>query len=203
MLNGVMHMRTHVEVDPTVGLKGYEAIERLAKDYAWGIDLQLCAFLQEGWTNVAGRRGERREGAEARRDGRRRRAALRRERQGADRAHLRAREGLRRGRRHPPRRRLHDARHGHLAGVRSHRPHGLGRARRDRARQQVRVLPRGGARSARASASPTPASRWRCCRRRTSSPPAAISSTASSAASPTRTRWWRRARTAPSRPTTC
>ncbi|MEN3352746.1 MAG: cytosine/creatinine deaminase, partial [Betaproteobacteria bacterium] len=54
LLNGVMHMRTHVEVDPNVGLRGYDAIERLAKDYAWGIDLQLCVFLQEGWTNVPG-----------------------------------------------------------------------------------------------------------------------------------------------------
>lgn len=54
LLNGVMHMRTHIEVDPNVGLRGYEAIERLAKDYAWGIDLQLCVFLQEGWTNVRG-----------------------------------------------------------------------------------------------------------------------------------------------------
>ena len=54
LLNGVGHMRTHVEVDPNVGMHGYEAIERLAKDYAWGIDLQLCVFLQEGWTNVPG-----------------------------------------------------------------------------------------------------------------------------------------------------
>ena len=54
ILNGVMHMRTHIEVDAPVGLKGYEAIERLKKDYAWGFDLQLCAFLQEGWTNVPG-----------------------------------------------------------------------------------------------------------------------------------------------------
>jgi cytosine deaminase len=54
LLNGVTHMRTHVEVDPNVGLRGYDAIERLAKDYAWAIDLQLCVFLQEGWTNVPG-----------------------------------------------------------------------------------------------------------------------------------------------------
>ena len=54
LLNGVMHMRTHVEVDPNVGLRGFEAIERLAKDYAWAIDLQLCVFLQEGWTGVPG-----------------------------------------------------------------------------------------------------------------------------------------------------
>lgn len=54
VLNGVSHMRTHVEVDPNVGLRGYEAVERLARDYAWAIDLQLCVFLQEGWTNVPG-----------------------------------------------------------------------------------------------------------------------------------------------------
>jgi len=54
LLNGVAHMRTHVEVDPNVGLRGYEAIERLAKDCAWAIDLQLCVFLQEGWTGVPG-----------------------------------------------------------------------------------------------------------------------------------------------------
>ena len=54
LLNGVGHMRTHVEVDPNVGLRGYDALERLAEDYAWAIDLQLCVFLQEGWTNVPG-----------------------------------------------------------------------------------------------------------------------------------------------------
>ncbi|MGQ0524598.1 MAG: amidohydrolase family protein [Betaproteobacteria bacterium] len=54
VLNGVAHMRTHVEVDPNIGLRGFEAIEKLAKDYAWAIDLQLCVFLQEGWTNVSG-----------------------------------------------------------------------------------------------------------------------------------------------------
>jgi cytosine deaminase len=54
ILNGVMHMRTHIEVDAPVGLKGFEAIERLKKNYAWAFDLQLCAFLQEGWTNVPG-----------------------------------------------------------------------------------------------------------------------------------------------------
>jgi len=54
VLNGVAHMRTHVEVDPNVGLRGFDAIERLAKDYAWAIDLELCVFLQEGWTHVPG-----------------------------------------------------------------------------------------------------------------------------------------------------
>jgi cytosine deaminase len=54
VVNGVAHMRTHVEVDPNVGLHGFDAIERLARDYAWAIDIQLCVFLQEGWTNVPG-----------------------------------------------------------------------------------------------------------------------------------------------------
>jgi cytosine/creatinine deaminase len=54
VLNGVMHMRTHIEVDSPIALKGLEALKQLKKDYAWAIDLQLCAFLQEGWTNVPG-----------------------------------------------------------------------------------------------------------------------------------------------------
>ena len=54
LLNGVTHMRTHVEVDPNVGLRGFDAIERLAQDYAWAMDLQICVFLQEGWTQVPG-----------------------------------------------------------------------------------------------------------------------------------------------------
>ena len=54
VLNGVGHMRTHVEVDPNVGLHAFDAIERLARDYAWAIDVQVCVFLQEGWTNVPG-----------------------------------------------------------------------------------------------------------------------------------------------------
>ena len=54
VLHGVTHMRTQVEVDPNVGLLGFEAIEQLRKDYAWAIDIQPCVFLQEGWTGVAG-----------------------------------------------------------------------------------------------------------------------------------------------------
>ena len=52
LLNGVTHMRTQVEVDPNVGLTGFEAVEQLRKDYAWAIDIQPCVFLQEGWTDV-------------------------------------------------------------------------------------------------------------------------------------------------------
>jgi len=54
VLNGVTHMRTHVEVDPNVGMKGFDAIAQLAEDYRWAIDLEICVFLQEGWTATPG-----------------------------------------------------------------------------------------------------------------------------------------------------
>jgi cytosine/creatinine deaminase len=54
ILNGAMRMRTHVELDPKVGLRSLEAIEQLARDYAWAIDLEICVFPQEGMTNNPG-----------------------------------------------------------------------------------------------------------------------------------------------------
>jgi cytosine deaminase len=49
-----MHMRTHVEVDPGIGLQGFAGVQQLARDYAWAIDLQLCVFPQEGLINNPG-----------------------------------------------------------------------------------------------------------------------------------------------------
>jgi cytosine deaminase len=54
ILNGTMLMRTHVEIDPGIGLRGFNAIQQLAKDYAWGIDIEICAFPQEGLLNNLG-----------------------------------------------------------------------------------------------------------------------------------------------------
>jgi cytosine deaminase len=54
ILAGTMHMRTHVEVDPRVGLKGFHAIRQLARDYAWAIDVETCVFPQEGLLNDPG-----------------------------------------------------------------------------------------------------------------------------------------------------
>jgi cytosine deaminase len=45
---GTTRMRTHVEVDPRIGLTSLHALLRLKHKYAWAIDLQLCAFPQEG-----------------------------------------------------------------------------------------------------------------------------------------------------------
>jgi cytosine/creatinine deaminase len=54
IIHGTTRMRTHVEVDPRVALKGFDAVRQLKRDYAWAIDLQICAFPQEGLTNDPG-----------------------------------------------------------------------------------------------------------------------------------------------------
>ena len=54
LIHGATRMRTHVEVDPGIGLRGFDAVQALARDYAWAIDLELCVFPQEGLTNYPG-----------------------------------------------------------------------------------------------------------------------------------------------------
>lgn len=54
ILQGTTHMRTHVEVDPRVGLTSFNAVRRLKQDYAWAIDLDICVFPQEGLLNDPG-----------------------------------------------------------------------------------------------------------------------------------------------------
>src|SRR6202047_3674355 len=51
---GTMRMRTHVELDPGIGMIGFEAVEQLTRDHAWAIDIELCVFPQEGLTNNPG-----------------------------------------------------------------------------------------------------------------------------------------------------
>src|SRR5918996_202441 len=46
--HGTTRIRTHVEIDPPVGTKGVEALKMLQKEYAWAVDLEICAFAQEG-----------------------------------------------------------------------------------------------------------------------------------------------------------
>ncbi|MBP5954863.1 amidohydrolase family protein [Pseudomonas anatoliensis] len=54
ILQGTTFMRTHVELDPQIGLIGFNAIRRLQTDYAWAITLQICVFPQEGLLNNPG-----------------------------------------------------------------------------------------------------------------------------------------------------
>ncbi len=51
---GTTAMRSHVEVDPIIGLAGMEAMLPLKAEYAPAIDLQLCAFAQEGILQAPG-----------------------------------------------------------------------------------------------------------------------------------------------------
>jgi cytosine/creatinine deaminase len=52
--HGTTRMRTHVELDPGIGMVGFEAINQLARDYAWAVDMEICVFPQEGLTNYPG-----------------------------------------------------------------------------------------------------------------------------------------------------
>jgi len=54
LVNGTTRMRTQVEIDPGIGLRGFEAIRALAADYQWAIDIELCVFPQDGLTNYPG-----------------------------------------------------------------------------------------------------------------------------------------------------
>lgn len=47
---GTRAMRTFVEVDPRAGLRGFEAIMRLKREWSHLLELQVCAFAQEGLT---------------------------------------------------------------------------------------------------------------------------------------------------------
>lgn len=51
VLNGVVAMRSFVEIDPRAGLRSWEALKALRADYRHLIDIQLCAFVQEGLSN--------------------------------------------------------------------------------------------------------------------------------------------------------
>lgn len=52
--HGTMHIRTHVELDPGIGMTGFDGVRQLARDYAWAVDMELCAFPQEGLLNNPG-----------------------------------------------------------------------------------------------------------------------------------------------------
>ncbi len=54
LVNGATRMRTQVEIDPAIGLRGFEAIGALAAAYKWAIDIEQCVFPQDGLTNYPG-----------------------------------------------------------------------------------------------------------------------------------------------------
>ena len=52
--HGTTRMRTQVEVDPGIGLRGFEAVQSLITDYKWAIDIEVCVFPQEGLISYPG-----------------------------------------------------------------------------------------------------------------------------------------------------
>ncbi len=54
VLNGTTRMRTHVEVDPVIGLRGIEGVKQAISEFAWAIDVEICVFPQDGLLNNPG-----------------------------------------------------------------------------------------------------------------------------------------------------
>ena len=54
ILHGATRMRTQVEVDPAIGLRGFEAVQSLIAEYRWAVDIEICVFPQDGLTNYPG-----------------------------------------------------------------------------------------------------------------------------------------------------
>ncbi len=57
ILHGTTRLRTFVEIDPRAGFRSFEAIKHLKADYTSLIDIEICAFAQEGLTNDPGTEG--------------------------------------------------------------------------------------------------------------------------------------------------
>jgi cytosine deaminase len=57
ILNGTTRMRTQLEVDPGIGLRGLEGVRPLIEEYKWAIDIEICIFPQEGLLNNPGTDG--------------------------------------------------------------------------------------------------------------------------------------------------
>lgn len=54
VLNGTTHVRTHLEVDPVIGLRSLDGILPLIDEFRWALDLEICVFPQEGLLNNLG-----------------------------------------------------------------------------------------------------------------------------------------------------
>ena len=54
VLNGTTNMRTHLEVDPVIGLRSLDGILPLIEEFKWAMDIEICVFPQEGLLNNPG-----------------------------------------------------------------------------------------------------------------------------------------------------
>jgi cytosine deaminase len=54
ILHGATRMRAQTEVDPGIGMRGFEGVQSLIADYKWAIDIEICVFPQEGLISYPG-----------------------------------------------------------------------------------------------------------------------------------------------------
>ncbi len=54
ILHGCTRMRTQVEVDPGIGMRGFEGVQALIGEYKWAVDIEMCVFPQEGLISYPG-----------------------------------------------------------------------------------------------------------------------------------------------------
>jgi cytosine deaminase len=54
IVHGTTRVRTQVEVDPGIGMRGFDAVQALIAEYKWAVDIEMCVFPQEGLTNYPG-----------------------------------------------------------------------------------------------------------------------------------------------------
>ena len=52
--HGTTHMRTHLEADPGIGMRGFDGVFPLIEQWRWAIDVEICVFPQEGLLNNPG-----------------------------------------------------------------------------------------------------------------------------------------------------
>jgi cytosine/creatinine deaminase len=52
--HGTTRMRTQTEVDPGIGMRGFEAVQSLVSEYRWAMDIEICVFAQEGLISYPG-----------------------------------------------------------------------------------------------------------------------------------------------------
>ncbi|WP_420405811.1 amidohydrolase family protein [Nisaea sp.] len=54
VVNGTTRIRTHVEVDPVIGLRGLNGVKAAIDAWRWAVDTEICVFPQEGLLNNPG-----------------------------------------------------------------------------------------------------------------------------------------------------
>lgn len=54
IVHGTTRLRSFVEIDPRVGFAAFEAVKAVREDFRRAIEVEICAFAQEGLTNDPG-----------------------------------------------------------------------------------------------------------------------------------------------------